>query len=183
MTQSPVIYIARHVSVHGANIMSNGDVIFESPTPIAEAAVLGDRILIVLSVAGRENDPSFVGTNLWCIDRHGKMLWKAPDLNAHRPSRPAELSYRNICIYDQKIPAIHSSTGDRSWSDNDIETGKALQRSPDLDWSSPATAMAKLREFTTYVEMTTYIASTKILQVQTGEPIARPHFSGLELGG
>jgi hypothetical protein len=182
MAQSPLIPIAEHVSVRGAIVISNGDDIFESPTPIAEAAVLGNRIFIVLSLTGREDDPSFVGTNLWCIDRHGEILWKAPDLNAQRPSRPPELSYRNICIYDQDVPAIHSSTGDRSWSDNDIKSGKALQRSPDLDWTSPATAMAKLREFMMYVETTTYIASTRILQVQTGKPIIRPQFSELELG-
>jgi len=122
----------------GENTLTRmGKVIFDAPTNIAEIARMDDRIFIILTVPDPESDKHFAGTNLWCIDVNGRLIWKAQNLNQNRtdPHNSNAYMYSDLAIFDVSAPKIVCYVNERSSSILMADTGQYYIDPNPIDWS------------------------------------------------
>lgn len=114
-----------------------GEVIFEAPTCIAEVARMDDWIFVVLTVPDPDSDKKFAGTNLWCLDAQGRLVWKAVNLNERRtdPHNSKAYMYSDLAIFDATSPKIVCDINERASAILMADTGQYYIDPDPIDWS------------------------------------------------
>lgn len=69
------------LSVRDNALLWNNKPIAEFPTAICELARVDEQILVVVDGDIDPPDMEYAGSNLWCVNLSGNLLWKAPQLN------------------------------------------------------------------------------------------------------
>jgi hypothetical protein len=137
-TMNTAIKSIGDVEVSDRALTRKGRVFFEAPTDIAEVARMDDKIFVVLTVPDPEADKTFAGTNLWCIDIEGRLLWKAQNLNQYRtdPHNSNAHMYSDLCIFDRLAPKIACYIDDKGGVTLMADTGKYYNDPNPIDWSA-----------------------------------------------
>jgi len=66
-----------HFSVDGCRIFKDGVLIATLDSTICQIGRLDDRLFVLLDPYPAQDNPEYAGTNLWCLDDTGHLLWKA----------------------------------------------------------------------------------------------------------
>ncbi|MBC3210268.1 hypothetical protein HU755_26030 [Pseudomonas sp. SWRI111] len=65
------------VDVRGSRIFGNG-ISIEAKYPVLQAVLINDRVMVTFDWMAFERD--IPARNLFCYDRAGNLLWRAPDI-------------------------------------------------------------------------------------------------------
>lgn len=170
MIKFPIIITGTNIAIADNVVMRGDAIIFEAPSSVAECAVLDDRIFLVLAVNAPEKNLELAGTNLWCIDTNGQLIWKAPNLNRddrYDSKYPhAFRTYYDLRIYDKEAPKLLLAANERGGAQLNIVTGQFPNEDPSIDWSQPyEIAWKEYLGIQKQIEAMTFIASRKFMLV------------------
>lgn len=103
------------------NLLKEGEVVIrEFPTDICQIGNLDGRIYVLLDPFG--TDDSYAVQNVWCLEKAGKLLWKAPPLKLSPPNEKNH--YSEFMFYDELSPKMYiQSFNDKRFSVVDAVTG------------------------------------------------------------
>lgn len=174
MTDTHIAHIpGSDVAIAGNVVLKNGSEIYRAAFPIAECAVMDDRIFLIMAVEEPDKHPDLAGANLVCIDARGTLIWTAPNLNApphtsYDPKHPHTfLTYHNLCIRNKESPLLLLNVCERQEAQLFPKTGEFLQiQRPGIDWTQPYDiAWKQYLEASKGRKETVFVASYKLLQV------------------
>ncbi len=153
-------------------LFRDGKAIFEFPTEIAEVARLDDRVFVILAVPDPKADRHCAGTNLWCVDTDGHLLWKARDLNEKRTAPDDEpRMYNDLRMFDRAAPKILCDVGERQSSAIWADTGRVYARPNEVDWTQPyKVARAQSEQLAEQEKSQMFLGSARLRRVSERVP-------------